>query len=69
MRHGDIVLFDWEGAETPDRDYEDHIGFCVKAGLTECECVEGNVDDAVAVKTRSHKWIQGYIRIPDNYKF
>lgn len=68
-QRGDIVLFDWDGAARPDADWEDHIGFVLRDAITEVECAEGNVNDATAFKNRSKSLIQGYVRIPDGYKF
>jgi lysozyme family protein len=68
-RKGDIVLFDWDGASRPDNDWEDHIGFVVRDAGPEVDCAEGNVNDATAFKRRAKSLIQGYIRIPDGYRF
>jgi lysozyme family protein len=68
---GDIVLFDWDGATHPDgaSDWEDHIGFVIRGDTSSVYCAEGNVNDATARKNRDKSLIQGYIRIPDGYKF
>ena len=69
---GDIVLFDWSqrSVNEGDTDWEDHIGFIVsKKSATEYVTAEGNVNDFTAKKIRFSVSMQGFIRIPDNYRF
>jgi hypothetical protein len=65
---GAIVLFDWDGATTPDGDWEDHIGIFSHIENGQYVCCEGNVNDATAVKYRSKNFIQGYIVLPEGIK-
>lgn len=68
--YGDIVIFDWDGAERPSTDQDDHIGFVIKDnGDGTVSTAEGNVNDATAFKNRSKSVIQGYIRIPNGFRF
>lgn len=68
IARGDIVIFDWDGAQFPDRDQEDHIGVAMggeSGGFVVCG--EGNVSDSTAIKTRAKSLIQGYVRLPDGF--
>jgi hypothetical protein len=70
---GDIIIFDWDqrNLNDPDSDWDDHIGFVVDylpdSGFY--ATAEGNVNDATARKNRDKILIQGFIRIPDGFKF
>lgn len=68
---GWIVLFDWQGAQFPDRDQEDHIGVYTgrKTSSGKLICAEGNVNDHGAIKERDMSLIQGFVVIPDGYRF
>lgn len=66
---GDIVCFDWDGATFPDRDGEDHIGFVMEDQGANVKCAEGNTNDKTDIKIRAKSLIQGYIRIPDGFRF
>ena len=49
VRRGDLVLFDWNGNNSPD-----HIGFALgPAKDGKVETVEGNTDDCVATRSRN----------------
>jgi len=65
-QRGWIVLFDWDGAQDPDYDWEDHIGiYTGRRDGSLFVCAEGNVNDATAMKSRNFVNIQGYICLPD----
>jgi GH24 family phage-related lysozyme (muramidase) len=69
IARGDIVLFDWDGAEYPDTDWEDHIGIaCGPLSGGGVVCAEGNTDDRTAIKTRDKSIIQGFVRLPEGFK-
>lgn len=70
-RYGDIVLFDWDqiSIHQPDTDWENHIGFFLERHGNEYRCIEGNWHDSTGIATRYPKQVQGFIRIPDGYRF
>lgn len=60
IRHGDIVIFDWQGK---NGGFADHIGFFDKKVNGKFVCVEGNVSDQVLVKERPDSLIAGFISV------
>ena len=70
---GDIVLFDWSQKQIhePDTDWEDHIGVVIGRNKSTGKliCAEGNVNDKAQIMERPPIVIQGFIRLPDGFKF
>ena len=71
---GDIVLFDWEqtAIDAPDIDWEDHIGVVIRdshEARAAIRTAEGNVQDCAQIRWREMVLVQGFIRIPDGFKF
>ncbi len=72
-QRGDIVLYDWEGRNIPDTDWENHIGILLTKQNNIYTVAEGNVGSSnnllsmTDIKRRtSPQYIQGFISLPDN---
>jgi hypothetical protein len=68
---GDIVIFDWtqKSIDLPDNDRDNHIGVLTRKEGDTYIVAEGNTSNMTAMKKRTSIQIQGFIRIPDGYKF
>lgn len=68
---GDISLFDWsqKSIDTPDADWEDHIGCHLRMDGKNYICAEGNTGGQTNIKERTAIQIQGWVRIPDGFTF
>jgi len=67
-RRGDIVLYDWQNGPL-DHDWEDHMGICLECNGEIVTTAEGNVKNRSCVKTRSMRFVEGYIRIPKGWEY
>ena len=68
---GDIVIYDWEqtNINQPDTNWDSHIGVFLKMEGSTFICAEGNTGNMTNIKKRTSVNIQGFIKIPDGYKF
>lgn len=68
---GDLIIFDWNGGPAiPDASWDDHIGVCLGVDPSGfIKTAEGNTSNMTALKLRSPIYINGYISIPEGFKF
>lgn len=68
---GDITIFDWNQKDInePDKNQDSHVGVHLRMDGALYVSAEGNTSDMTAIRKRPSVNIQGWIRIPDGYKF
>lgn len=68
---GDIVIFDWDqkSIDQPDLNWDSHVAVFLRRNGELYQTAEGNSGNMTAVRNQKSRFIQGYIRIPAEFKF